>query len=328
MCNVGGNLLWKCNVNPNDNCVKGLKNVFISEVINAWCFIIYDDNPTTPGDHIIWNNSLIRIEHKSIYQQSWHEMGIQPISDLLDDTFNYLSFETFQTKYSLRCHFLDYYSLIHAIPLTVKRSVQKGESIASTQADMLNQLISCNKVCKMVHGLCVDKLFTTPKAEVRWATLFSDMNLNWNEIYRIPMLSSHLTKLRYFQFRILHRIIGTNDYLFKIGYIDSNMCCFCNKECEDIPHLFWSCKITTQFWMDVQRILFKKHFTLTLKDVILGILDFENQMFNFAILHGKQYIFNAKTNNQHLDVNVFKRILKDIYKLERYIAYQKQSRCM
>ena len=77
--------------------------------------------------------------------------------------------------------------------------------------------------------------------------------------------------------------------------------------------------------MDVQRILFKKHFTLTLKDVILGILDFENQMFNFAILHGKQYIFNAKTNNQHLDVNVFKRILKDIYKLERYIAITKNK---
>lgn len=98
MCHVGGNLLWKCNVSPNDNCVKELKNVFISEVINAWCSITYDDNPTTPYDHIIWNNSLIRIENKSIYKRSWHDKGIQHISDLLDDDFNYLSFEAFKTN--------------------------------------------------------------------------------------------------------------------------------------------------------------------------------------------------------------------------------------
>ena len=193
------------------------------------------------------------------------------------------------------------------------------------QIDMLNQVSLCNKVCKMVHGLCVDKLFTTPKAEVKWTTLFNDMNLNWNEIYSIPMLSSHLTKLRYFQFKILHRILGTKDYLFKIGYINSNLCSFCRDECEDIPHLFWSCRVTTQFWIDVQRMLFKKHFILTLKDVILGILDFENQMFNFVILHGKNYIFNAKINNQNLDVNAFKRILKDIYRLERFIAITKNK---
>ena len=137
--------------------------------------------------------------------------------------------------------------------------------------------------------------------------------MNWSEFYSIPMLSSHLTKLRYFQFKILHRIIGTNDFLFKIGFVVSNLCTFCNEECEDVPHLFWSCRVTLKFWRDVQSTVFKKWVNLTLKDVIFGILNMENHVLNFVILHGKQYIFNAKTSKQHRDITALKKILINIH---------------
>ena len=146
------------------------------------------------------------------------------------------------------------------------------------------------------------------------------MNLDWGEIYQIPMFSSRLTKLRYFQFKILHRYIGVNENLYKFGYVDSNLCTFCNVEIESIPHLFWQCDISTRFWKDVQDHVLKKNVTLTMKDVILGILDTDNSIYNFVILHAKQYIYNARCNDHRLNVTAFKKQLKNIYTIEKYIA--------
>ena len=79
------------------------------------------------------------------------------------------------------------------------------------------------------------------------------------------------------------------------------------------------CRGTLNVWSDVQSTVLKKQVNLLLKEIILGILDLENHVFNLVILHGKQYIFNARTSKQPLDIKAFKRILKYIYSLEKNI---------
>ena len=150
------------------------------------------------------------------------------------------------------------------------------------------------------------------------------MNLDWGDIYQIPMFSSRLTKIRYFQFKILHRRIGVNENLYKFGYVDSNLCTFCSVEIESIPHLFWQCDISTRFWKDVQDHVLKKNVTLTMKYVILGILDTDNSIHNFVILHAKQYIYNARCNDHRLNVTAFKKQLKNIYTIEKYTVLQRK----
>ena len=59
---------------------------------------------------------------------------------------------------------------------------------------------------------------------------------------------------------------------------------------------------------------------LSMKDVILGILDTDNSIYNFVILHAKQYIYNARCNDHRLNVTAFKKQLKNIYTIEKYIA--------
>ena len=186
-----------------------------------------------------------------------------------------------KNKYNLHCNFFDYYSLIYAIPNVWKRSVKRGEDIGNSQSDVLSQICSRRKVCKLIHRICVYKLFKTPKCEDKWADFFEDMNLDWGEIYQIPMFSSRLIKLRYFRFKILHSYIGVIENLYKFGYVDSNLCTFCNVKSESIPHLFWQCDISTRFWKDVQDHVLKKNVTLTMKDVALGILDTDNSFIIF-----------------------------------------------
>ena len=59
-------------------------------------------------------------------------------------------------------------------------------TLGFTQSDVLSQICSSRKVGKLIHYICVDKLFKTPKCEDKWADFFYDLNLDWGEIYQIP----------------------------------------------------------------------------------------------------------------------------------------------
>ena len=56
------------------------------------------------------------------------------------------------------------------------------------------------------------------------------------------------TTLRWFQYRISHRILATNEYLFKIKIKDSKLCTFCNIEPESLIHLFVECEHVENVW--------------------------------------------------------------------------------
>ena len=70
------------------------------------------------------------------------------------------------------------------------------------------------------------------------------------EKHILPFWCSKETKLREFQFKLLHRRIATNDFLYKIGIKQSDSCTFCGEPTENLVHLFWSCKFSNAFWKD------------------------------------------------------------------------------
>ncbi len=57
-----------------------------------------------------------------------------------------------------------------------------------------------------------------------------------------------------------------------------------------------------------------------MKDVILGILDIGIKIYNFVLLHGKQYLFNCKCANIFPIITAIRKILKDVCTLEKHIA--------
>ena len=83
---------------------------------------------------------------------------------------------------------------------------------------------------------------TKPACERRWskALEINIPNKIWQEIYKLPFLIENTT-LQWFQFRINHKILGTNLFLHKIGYKNSPPCNFCEDEPESIEHLFFDC---------------------------------------------------------------------------------------
>ena len=61
--------------------------------------------------------------------------------------------------------------------------------------------------------------------------------------------------LRWFQYRIIHRILGTGALLNKIGLADSGICRFCREEEETIARLFRNCHEVERFISRVWREL-------------------------------------------------------------------------
>lgn len=76
------------------------------------------------------------------------------------------------------------------------------------------------------------------RCEEKWDQLLNK-NYSWKAIHSQMKYSTKNSKLQWLQYRIIHRILGTNQFLHKIGIKESDKCDFCGEETETIEHLFW-----------------------------------------------------------------------------------------
>lgn len=87
----------------------------------------------------------------------------------------------------------------------------------------------------------MSKRSITPTAKKKYDEVYaSEYDLNWEFINSNAIKCAIDTKTREFQYKILNRILPLNDFLFKIGKIDSPLCTFCQSSEETMCHLFFS----------------------------------------------------------------------------------------
>ena len=126
------------------------------------------------------------------------------------------------------------------------------------------------------------------------------------------------TKLCWFQYRIIHRILGTNTFLYKIKVKDCNLCTFCKEEPETIEHLLWWCPKVSDLWHELNRWIFEMTYIeipLNLEIVMLGLLHSydANLIKNKIILLKIFYIFRTKVNEGMVNFEALKNYLKEKY---------------
>ena len=103
-----------------------------------------------------------------------------------------------------------------------KKQIKDNEVGGTYQLTMQEQTIlslqRTAKICKYIHTKSVEKIFQHPRSEQKWTEILNG-NLDWGNIYSVPFNSTFNQRLRYFQFRVSHRIIGVNKLLFFYGFI-------------------------------------------------------------------------------------------------------------
>ena len=153
----------------------------------------------------------------------------------------------------------------------------KNNSCLQTTNHRIYNFISGRNISKKIYNCLLSKISSPPvKSQQKWKTQLPQQNIDWSEVYSIPFRCTKDTKFRCFQYKLLHRILPTNKFLYQIRYIDYSTCSFCNSSTETINHLFFECPQICKLWQEFKKYVQTKtnlDFQITLTNILLGIFD-------------------------------------------------------
>ena len=95
-----------------------------------------------------------------------------------------------------------------------------------------------------------------PTFKLYYERYLNKFDFYWKLIYLLPRIVTVDTKLRVFQYKILNDILYVNTMIFKFRKVVLPLCSFCKAEDETYIRLFYRCRKTSIFWIQLQEYLF------------------------------------------------------------------------
>ena len=305
---------------------KRVKNKFWSEIIQHWARLLSRIPVNTSQEILsstIWSNPSISKVNLSL--SNWYSKGIIIISDLVDSKGNFYTQQTLKLAFGIHTNFLEY----HRVTMNIKEYLKK---LKVTNLNMIHQkpiyhahirlLQSSNKGTRDFYNiLCSSKYkVETPIVYSFWEQALK-LKLSgemWKHIYRVCFNSIKDNTIIWLQYRILNRILGTNEYLYKIKKQENSLCSICKHFPETILHLFTECDKVKQFWSSLELVV-KMKLNLCLKtdppSIIFGNINprKSDHFSNIIYLTAKMYIFKNSRSNVKIIVDDFIKYLGRIY---------------
>ena len=214
-------------------------------------------------------------------------------------------------------------SIVKCLPKRWKPIFKPIEEYLLFETQTMKKLNSKNVYKKMIQPKV-----TSPTSEVYLAKVLNIPESTISEMYSIPYCATIYTKLRAFQFKINHNILYTNEKLYKIGKVESPLCCMCNTQIETLVHLFVECEKIKTFWEKTSELIHPYGIDeINTTEIILGILTNErtNNMTNHIILEAKYYIYVCKLEKIMPNFARFIKRLKITENIERQIASRSEK---
>ena len=233
-----------------------------------------------------------------IHVKDWIEAGITKVNHLMDARGNFLSFHDFKQKFSnvTRTDFLTYEGIIRSIK-RYQTSLNYEEDSPDVIDDENKVWTSIKKGNKEVKSIMLGQK-TTPAAVGKWNSIYT--RLKWKDIFLKPLKTTIDTKLRWFQFRLIHRILPTQKFLHMCKLTDTALCNFCNSEAQTIQHLFWNCHVVQKFWNDLESLLQNKclhtiRINLSEQLILFGCAEnvVTDKALDFIIIFAKFFVYKC-----------------------------------
>ena len=306
---------------------KYVHNPFWSDVMKHYKFFSRKCCPINVhelmAEHIHYNVNFLRGEDV-IFVQEWYDHEILFVRQLLNETGNFLSYGEFLLKFpNIRTNFLLFEGIIKAI----RSYCQKHKIVLSDHYKLFdNKIWYCiQKGSKCIQNI-INKNNVTPTAVRKWDNMFED--LEWKKIFPFCHKITQEAQLKWFQTRLLHRLLPTQKYLYLCKLVDSPDCNFCEQEEQTISHMLYDCTVIFQFWTDFQQMLKSKcqhcnNFSIDSELVLFGVKKNikTDKVLDLIILQAKFYIYKCKLQDLKPVISTFICLLKDKYTIEQYNAY-------
>jgi hypothetical protein len=293
-------------------------------------------------DEALWLNENIKVNHKYMYISQWEQNNINKIRDLVDDFGNMLTHDQLKIKYNITTNFLVTLQIQNSIPTHWKNQIKSFQNTLPKKNNDINIIVNNKKLTlnmttsKEIYWHIINLEDFQPTYIKKWNETYSHLNnaLNeeWNNIFNLPFKTCRETKLQSFQYRLIHRIIPCNKWLFNLKILDSNMCSFCNKEIDTIQHFFLLCENINLFWKTFNNWwyrLTKVNFTTISntnrlqQNILFGFInpEYNTTVLNYCILQAKYYIYINKLNKyNNICILDFLIHLKSKLNQEKYIC--------
>jgi hypothetical protein len=326
--------ILKGNISSKDLTSNNLlpRNTFWREVVLQWAIYNYKNIDKISEEEMnnqpLWFNSHVKIRNQVLFFKQWHETGINKICDLKDEHGNILNFNQFTRKFHIQSNFLQYYGLISAIPnqwLANKRVMIQDDS-------QLMLVCKMQKPSKYLYRNLCNEISTLPeksfrkwKEELQLDEDITDIE-NMSKCFKQLYASTTSTKIREFQYRLLHRCIGINCKLFEWGIKDSYLCDLCGKETETYLHLFCTCEKTTSLWQVVKQWTQQntgQDLDIQPANIILGN---KNPATNTIITLTKMHIYACKMKKAIPRADDAIKKIEDTIEVEKIIATKNGTR--
>ena len=194
---------------------------------------------------------------------------------------------------------------------------------------LIQNTISGVSSSKDFYKSFVKNLGTKPETtQSKWGKDCNKEDLRWEKIYSKPFECSNSSKLRNFQFNLLHRRIATNSFLQKLGIKDTDLCTFSMKETETLTHLFWTCEETCKFWTSLEHWLHSEKTLSETKEInklsAFGLnTEPESTFLGFCTLAARYYIYTCRLREIIPKTYSFTKQLKYYACIEREILRKK-----
>ena len=234
-----------------------------------------------------------------------------------------MTFKSFMQKYNVKSNFLQYYSLLSAIPQEWKSMLKQECLPPSTEYEPL----AIEKLtCKTIYNtLLYHEHFPPPTAERK----LIECGFSFQErrkIYSLPFRVTNEVKLSVFQYKIVHNILYTNKILHKMKKKQQPDCPYCHDIDQTPLHLFVECPIAKSFWNKFTmwyNVTCEGNIALEQNEIIYGVLKYTSSglTLNHLIIIGKYFLYiNAVQDEKRPQFTDFVTLANEKIELEKYIA--------
>ena len=307
-------------------------NPFWKDVLYSYYKLSLSINPTSDSQCYsinLWHNPDIKVGGSSVCYKRWLAAGIVFLGDLINEEGQFYSYRQFTTNYSITTNFLEYNGFLAAVRHFVEVNGIDYLPSRSFVPPIPLSLALINKDkrgCKSIYKQLLGK-GENPKSLQKWKNELNNIPNsvmhNNVSIYDIVFKTTKDPKLLWFQYRINHRILGTNYLLKKMNIVTDDTCNLCKNYPETLLHLFWQCEVSKQFWSQLLNYINNtcnlNMVGWTAFEVLFGSRKLDSAI-NLILLQAKLFLYFNKVKNQIPSFESFKKQIASRYKTERYIA--------
>ena len=174
----------------------------------------------------LWFSDHTKFKDKMIRQ--WDGRGLRFINDLFNRTTGVLhSKATLEKQFNLKLTFMCFESLVRSFPEKV-RTYKAAKLISPGIPWIIQMVLSKNNLGHFAYDMLVNKTFCNAEPSItrireKWVR---DTGINIENDFIEVTNATKATRLKYFHFKIVNRIISTNVFLERIGAIDDDSCFF------------------------------------------------------------------------------------------------------